>query len=419
MDVLSEYSEFISKQQMDQIYKKAERLSDKHIVCVSSTYQGGGVAEILDSMVILLNKLGIKTGWRILEGSPDFFNITKKFHDALQGEKINLSKQKKEIYYETNHRFSLFTHIEHDLVIVHDPQPLPLIDFYKRKEPWIFRCHVDLSNPNIEVWNYLKGYIEKYDHLVVSLEKYKQKLSIPQSVIYPAIDPLTSKNKPVAQKDIDKYMHKYDINTSKPVIAQISRFDKWKDPLGVLDVFELMRKKVDCQIVFLGSLAADDPEGVKIFEKVECRAQKSNYQKDIKLILMDNDFLVNCLQRVSSVIIQKSIREGFGLTVSEALFKGTPVVASNVGGIPTQIIDGYNGFLHDPKDTVGFSESILKLLKNETLRKKFGENGREYVKKNFLTTRLIDDWLILYETWLEKKATHDSKRVPLDSGTVT
>jgi trehalose synthase len=403
MRILKDYNEIVGEDALNRLYEKADKLSGKHIVCINSTYQGGGVAEILDSIVILLNELGLEVGWRILHGSPDFFTITKKFHNALQGEKINLSDQKKDIYYDINRRFSVFTHIEQDIVMVHDPQPLPLIDFYQKKQPWIFRCHIDLSAPNQQVWNYLEYYIKKYDHFVVSLEKYKQNLSIPQSVIHPAIDPLTTKNKEASEDEIDKYMLKYDIDRSRPIIAQISRFDKWKDPLGVLDVFHMVRSKVDCQLVLLGSLASDDPEGQEIFQKVQEKAKKSIYENDIKLLLMENNFLVNCIQRASTVVIQKSIKEGFGLTVSEALYKGIPVVASNVGGIPTQVVDGKNGFLHDPKDYVGFSNSILKLLKEPNLRKELGKNGKEHVKKNFLITRLISDWLDLFDSVLNKK----------------
>ncbi len=402
MGILEAYREVVSENALEELCERAERLSGKHIVCINSTYQAGGVAEILDSAVILLNELGVEVGWRILHGSPDFFTITKKFHNALQGERINLSDQKKSVYYETNRRFSIFTHIEDDIVMVHDPQPLPLIDFYRKKQPWIFRCHIDLSAPNQEVWNYLRRFITKYDHFVVSLEKYKQKLSIPQSVIHPAIDPLSSKNKETSIDDVEKYMRKYDIDKNRPIIAQVSRFDKWKDPLGVLDVFQMVREKTDCQLVLLGSLAYDDPEGQAIFQQVQEKAKKSRYERDIKLLLMENDFLVNCVQRASSVIIQKSIKEGFGLTVSEALFKGTPVVASNVGGIPTQVLDGYDGFLHEPKDCFGFRDSILKLLRDKALREELGKKGKEYVKKNFLITRLVSDWLGLFESLLSK-----------------
>ncbi|RLI99893.1 MAG: glycosyl transferase family 1 [Candidatus Aenigmatarchaeota archaeon] len=403
---LKDYRKIVGKAVMDEIYSKAEKFSDKHVVCISSTYQGGGVAELLNNLVFLFDEIGIDFGWRILHGSPDFFGITKKFHNALQGEKINLSDRKKELYCETNRRFSTFTHLcnqhtHHDLVIVHDPQPLPLINFYKKKQPWIFRLHIDVSHPNLEVWNYLKPFIEKYDSLVISKEEYRKNLSIPQNIIYPAIDPLSQKNKFLSEKTVDRILGKYGINDNKPIISQVSRFDKWKDPIGVIKIFEYVRKRVNCQLVLLGSLATDDPEGQVLFKKVEKKAEKSKYKRDIKVILVENEALVNTLQRASSVVIQKSIREGFGLTVSEALFKGTPVVASKVGGIPLQVIDSENGYLHEPEDIKGFGDSVIKLLKDDALRAKFGSKGYLHVKDNFLITRLLLDWLNLFEKYIK------------------
>ena len=401
---LSGYAAIVGKPELEKIYAEAEKLSGKHITCVNSTYQGGGVAEILNSIVPLFDQVGVDFGWRILHGTPDFFTITKKFHNALQGSKINLSKRKKDIYYETNRRFSTFTHIEHDLVIVHDPQPLPLISFYKKAQPWIFRCHIDISNPIKEVWDYLKGFIQKYDHFVVSLPEYqKDDLDIPQSVIHPAIDPLTAKNKAVSETKVSKYLEKFGIDRKKPIISQVSRFDPWKDPIGVVKIFERVRKKMDCQLVLLGQFATDDPEGHKILRSLQKKVDKSSFKHDIKLVVVDNAFLVNCLQRASSVVIQKSLKEGFGLTVTEALYKGTPVVASNVGGIPLQVIDGENGFLHNPHDLKGFSTSVLKLLKDEKLRTAMGKAGKEHVKKNFLITRLMLDWLYLMNNLLSKR----------------
>jgi trehalose synthase len=395
---LKDYRKIIGDGAVAAIQSKAERLSDKHILCISSTYQGGGVAEILNSLLLLLNQSGVKSGWRILHGSPDFFTVTKKFHNALQGEEIHLTGKKKELYYDTNRRFSIFTHIDHDLVFVHDPQPLPLIDFYRKSQPWIFRCHIDISNPNPRVWDYLKGFIEKYDRFVVSNEAYKKEMKMPQSVVCPAIDPLDPKNRPVREGTVWKCLGMHGIDRGKPIISQVSRFDKWKDPLGVIKVFESVRDKADCRLVLLGSLALDDPEGQRIFERVRAKAEKSRHRNDIKLILAENDFLVNCLQKASSVVMQKSLREGFGLTVSEALYKGTPVVASAVGGIPLQVVDGVNGFLHEPANVRGFSGSVLKLLGDDKLRLELGKNGTEHVKRNFLITRLMSDWLDLF--WL-------------------
>lgn len=402
MNLLKKYQRIVGKETIAEIREKAKKLENKHIICVNSTYVGGGVAELLNSMVYLFNELDIDFGWRILHGNPDFFNVTKKFHNALQGEKINLSKRKKDIYYETNRKFATITHIKHDLVIIHDPQPLPMIDFYDKKQPWLLRLHIDLTNPDSQVWNYMKGFMKKYDHLVVSREDYEKDVGIPQSVIHPAIDTLSNKNKPVKDTKIDSFLQKFGVNINKPIISQISRFDKWKDPLGVIEVFELVRRKRDCELVLLGSFATDDPEGQQVLEQVQRKKQKSKYGKDIKIILQDNDLLVNCLQRKSKVVVQKSKREGFGLTVTEALYKGTPVVASNIGGIKLQVVSGMNGFLHEPSDHKGFAQSILTLLDDEEMCEGFGRRGKEHIIRNFLMTRLMLDWMNLFETYLKK-----------------
>lgn len=397
---LNKYKKFCGQEVIDLIYAKARRISEKHIVFVSSTYQGGGVAEMLNSLVFLMNEVGVNVGWRILHGNTDFFRITKAFHNGIQGEKIKLSKRKKTIYYETNKRFAAFTHLDHDLVVVHDPQPLPLIDFYKKTQPWIFRCHIDLSQPDTSVWNYLKEFIEKYDRILISKEEFSQDLKIPHTVLHPAIDPLATKNRALPEATIIKVLQKYQINTNKPIIAQVSRFDKWKDPIGVIKIFEKVREKINCSLVLLGSLATDDPEGTIIYDKVLNKAKKSKFSQDIQILLVQSDVLVNCVQRKAAVIIQKSLKEGFGLVVAEALFKGTPVVASNIGGIPLQITNDFNGYLLDPNDLQGFTDKILLLLTNDTLRTKLGTNGIAHIKNNFLITRLLIDYLNIFEQHL-------------------
>jgi len=404
--LLNRYKKICGNKTIELLLSKAKALSKKHIVFISSTYEGGGVAEILNSFIRILNDMGVNIGWRILHGTHDFFVVTKKFHNSLQGEKINLSDRKKKLYYETNKHFATFTHLKHDLVVVHDPQPLPLINFYKKTQPWVFRCHIDLSNPAPNLWAYLKKYIEKYDNVVVSKSEYYKNLKTPCSIIHPAIDPLSTKNHHLSDQTIKKYLRKYDIPINKPIISQVSRFDKWKDQPGVIKIFEKVRKKINCSLVLLGSPATDDPEGEMMYKKIFKKVEKSKYKSDIKIILVNSDILVNCVQRASSVIIQKSLREGFGLVVTEALYKGTPVVASKVGGIPLQVIDGFNGFLLEPNDVAGFANKIIMLLKDEKLRLELGQNGIEHVKNNFLITRLILDWLNLFEKYLlhEKKA---------------
>jgi len=391
---IEDYRFIVGDRTIADIYRKARRLYSKRIVHINSTYQGGGVAEMLSSLVPLMNDAGLLTDWRILFGNPDFFNITKKFHNALQGGDINLSEIKKKIYTETNENFIVYNHIDHDFVIIHDPQPLPLISFYRKRQPWIWRCHVDLSTPNQVLWDYLKGFIIKYDMAIVSNKKYlKKDLPVEQKVVYPAIDPLSPKNMEITPALKNKILRKFKIPTDKPIITQISRFDKWKDPEGVIEVFKRVKEKIDARLILCGSMAADDPEGNIIYERVKKKANSLIKSGDVLLITRESSILINVLQRISSVIIQKSTKEGFGLVITEALWKGSPVVASNIGGIPLQIIDGETGFLLQPDDIDGFAEKIILLLKDRKLAEHLGKKGKEHVRKNFLITRLLIDYL--------------------------
>jgi len=396
MHDIDNYREIIGDKAFSDLFKKANKLTTRKILNINSTAQGGGVAEILESLVILMNELGIYAGWRILHGNPDFFAITKKFHNAIQGSSIHLSEIKKKLYLRANQAFSVFTHIDHDAVVIHDPQPLPLIRYYKKKQPWIWRCHIDLSNPHKQLWNYLMKFILRYDQVIISSEKYRlDKLPVPQIVIPPAINPRSPKNIDLFPAEIIKQCKKYDIPTDKPIITQVSRFDRLKDPEGVVKIFKKVKSKIDCRLILCGSMAVDDPEGIKIYEQILQSTQKMIEKGDVIIYNIENDILVNVLQRISSVIIQKSIREGFGLTVSEALWKETPVVASNVGGIPLQITDGENGFLVEPYDCDGFTDRIIYLLENTSIAEEIGKKGKEVVRNKFLITRLLADYIDL------------------------
>lgn len=392
---LSDYREVVDEAKISEIYRKGNKIADNHILHINSTYYGGGVAEILRNMMPLMDDIGIDVGWRSLVGSPDFFRVTKKFHNALQGEEITLTDMKKQVYEQTNLSFAKFTHVDHDLVIVHDPQPLPLSRFYKRKQPWIWRCHIDLSEPQGELWEYLRGFILPYNLVVYQMDEFAaQGISGNYTVMKPSIDPLSVKNKDLPNGTIEKYIKKAGVDKDeRPLIAQISRFDKWKDPQGVINVFDLIREEMDCQLLLVGAMATDDPEGQQVYEEVHSLVKDRG---DIRLIVGAHDIMVNAIQKASDVIIQKSIREGFGLSVTEALWKKTPVVASNVGGIPAQVKDGETGFLINPDDYEGTAKKIMDLLTDENLREEMGENARQHVKKNFLITRHVEDWIDLW-----------------------
>jgi len=396
MKSLDDYLPIVGEKVLGQIYQKAHRLVNKHIVHINSTAHGGGVAEILNNLIVLLNDIGVDSGWRVLIGPSDFFSITKKFHNGLQGNSINLSTNKKNLYLETNDRFSRFTHLDHDCVIVHDPQPLPLIKFNKKIQPWIWRCHIDITHPNPELWNFVKTFILRYDLMVISSEQFrKDDLPLEQKIIHPSIDPLSPKNMDLSAGLIEKTLRKFDIPMDKPLITQVSRFDPWKDPEGVLKVFNEVKEKVDCRLLYCYNMAPDDPEGIIIYNRMKKIAGKYLQSGDVLFRLGDNQILVNALQRVSAVVLQKSIREGFGLTVSEAEWKGTPVVASRVGGIPEQVIDGKTGFLVDPQDIKGCADKVAILIQDKKLAAKMGKSAKEFVKQKFLITRHLDDYLNL------------------------
>src|SRR5437773_3857459 len=387
---IEDYEPLVGQEQVERIREKARKFKGLRVANFNSTYYGGGVAETLSSLTLLMNNLGLRTEWRVIQGTADFFSITKKMHNALQGGKIDLSSIKKEIFEQVIYENSVRNFLEHDFVIVHDPQPLPLIEHYDKKCPWLWRCHLDLSRPNAEMWKYLRRWIDKYDAVVVSCPEYKQEMKPPQRVLMPAIDPFTIKNRQLSDKEIDERLAHYKIPTDLPLVVQISRFDPWKDPEGVVKAFKAARKEVDSRLVLLGNFATDDPEGEEIFNSLcACRDERI-----LILTSGDDTALVNALQTRSAVVLQKSLREGFGLTVAEAMWKGTPVIGGNVGGIRYQIEDGAAGFLVSSVEEA--ADRIVRLLKDEKLREEIGCRARETVREKFLLTRYVEQYLDLF-----------------------
>lgn len=394
---IEDYEQFVGKEKIEQIKDIAIKLEDKHIVNVNSTYSGGGVVEILNSIVVLMNTLGVETDWRSLKGSHSFFDVTKKFHNALQGGRISLSERDKTIYIDELERNALMHHFrEHDLIFIHDPQPLGLIKFFKkRRQPWIWRCHIEIKNANKKIWKFLHTFASQYDGAIFSLPKYKQRdLDMDQFFIAPSIDPLTLKNKYLTESQSKKILSKEGIELNKPLITQVSRFDKWKNPLGVVQIFKRVKERIDAQLVLIGDMAADDPEGPKIYNRVVKQAEK---MKDIRIITKKDDLLVNALQKKSYVVLQNSIREGFGLTVSEALWKETPVIGRRVGGIPLQVINKKTGVLTN--NTRDAADWCVKLIKDNKLRNRMGKDAKEHVRKNFLITRQLYDYLNIIDNY--------------------
>jgi len=351
------------------------------------------VAELLTPLTLLMNSVGIKTGWRIIHGLPDFFSITKKMHNALQGGKINLSARKMKIYEAVILENAVRTHLEdHNMVIIHDPQPLPMIRHYKKNGPWIWRCHVDLSKPNRKLWRYLVPFIEKYDAVILSIKDYKKRLKTPQFFFMPGIDPFSIVNREMSEGEIKERLSHYKIPTDLPLVVQISRFDRWKDPEGVIEAFKLARKEVDCTLVLLGNVATDDPEGPEVYDSL-----RDNREERIIILSQQDTALVNALQCTAAVVLQKSLREGFGLTVTEAMWKGAAVIGGNVGGIRHQIQDGVNGFLVSSVKEA--AERIVQVIKDKKLRFRLGRKAKETVAKRFLLTRYFEQYLDLFNSF--------------------
>jgi trehalose synthase len=392
MVTIEDYEPLVGSETIDRIRRKAQPLLNKHVVNISSTYYGGGVAAKLSSLALLMNQIGIKTGWRIIQGTPDFFAVTKSMHNALQGGDITLTDQMKQIYEQVNYENSIRNHLRHDIVIVHDPQPLSLIQHYPHTNPWIWRCHIDLTNPHRELFEYLKPWINSYDAAVVSIPEYRQDITPPQFFFMPATDPFSMLNREMSEDEIAELMRKYHIPTDLPLVVQVSRFDRWKDPQGVIDAFRLATKETPATLVLLGSAATDDPEGEGVY-----RSLIAQQGERILIINQDDSLLVNALQRKAAVVLQKSLREGFGLTVTEAMWKGTPVIGGNVGGIRYQINDGSNGFLVDSVEQAG--ERIAQLLKDGKLREQLGREAKETVRRNFLMTRLMEQYIDLFNSF--------------------
>lgn len=391
MGKIEEYIPIVGQATIDDLRRIGGKLKGKVVQNINSTSVGGGVAEILNRMVPLLKELEVDARWDVIKGGTQFFEVTKKFHNALHGKAEDIKDGDFDIFIETSRRNIDEIDTYGDIVYVHDPQPIAMVE-KRGNNKWIWRCHIDISNPDSEVWGFLREFVVKYDAAVFSSPNFSWKLPNRQFLISPSIDPLSDKNKDLPQDVIDSVLDKYGIVRDKPIITQISRFDRLKDPVGVISAYKSVRRYIDCQLILAGGGAQDDPEGSKVLEEVR---RKAEGDPDIHILLLpQDDITVNALQRASTIILQKSLKEGFGLTVAEALWKAKPVVASAVGGIPLQIAHKYSGLLCHSIDGAAFS--IKQLLNSPKYAKKLGENGREHIKNNFLITRHLRDYILLF-----------------------
>lgn len=394
---IEDYAPIVGGGEVESIKGLAEHIKGAKVLHVNATKFGGGVAEILSRIVPLAESVGLKAEWETIEGSKEFFWVTKKIHNALQGdERVLLDKEMFGLYLETNRRNSSIISHDAEVVVIHDPQPLPLIE-NRGHEKWVWRCHIDTSNPNMRVWSMLRDYVRMYDAAVFSLEKYIPRDLAGMRVLidYPTIDPLAVKNMPLTPTDIQKVLERYGVDPERPIIGQVARFDPWKNPTGVIDVFRMVKKDLEgVQLLMIGSFAHDDAEGEEWYNKTVRYAEG---ERDIHILtnldgVMDRE--VNAFQRSMTTALQLSIREGFGLTVAEALWKGVPVVGTKAGGITLQVIDGVTGFLVNGLEEA--AERVKMLIKRPWLARELGYAGRQHVKLNFLITKGLKNYLRMH-----------------------
>jgi len=400
MSNIRDYAAIVGEGTIEELLLLADRLKGKTIQNINSTAVGGGVAEILIRMLPLLRDLGVKASWGVIKGNEKFFDITKKMHNALHGVNVPIGPDELDYFIKVNRENAQEIMTDADIVFIHDPQPIALIeqktDLGRR---WIWRCHIDFTNPKKDVWDFLKSYIERYDCTVFSAPAFSRPSAVRQVLISPSIDPLSDKNKEIADDLVSGICERFNLDRRRPIITQISRFDYLKDPVGVIRAYKLVKKHVDCQLVLAGGGATDDPEGMKVLEDVHREAEND---PDVFVLFLPpgSDIEINALQRASDIILQKSLREGFGLTVAEALWKGKPVIASAVGGIPLQIAHKYSGILtHSIEGTAYW---IKQLLNEPAYANKLGANGREHIKYNYLITRHLRDYLLLFLSLYEQ-----------------
>jgi trehalose synthase len=394
---LLDYEPIIGKAEIDELRFLARHLRGKTVKMVNSTAVGGGVAEILNRLIPLMNELEVPTKWEVITGGNDFFEVTKGFHNALHGGEYLVNKEVLDIFLMYNEQNRQRMDFVEDLFVIHDPQPVGLIRSKRDRGRWIWRCHIDLSNPNLQVWNFLRPFVEQYDAAIFSSPAFTRQLSIPQYLFYPCIDPLSEKNKELDAAYVQKVCDDFGIDRSRPVITQISRFDRLKDPVGVIQAYKQAKKYVDCQLVLAGGGATDDPEGAVVLAEV---MEAAGEDPDVIILNLPpwSALEINALQRASTIVVQKSLREGFGLTVTEALWKGKPVIAGAVGGIPTQVIHKLTGVLVHSVE--GCAYQIRYLLTHPEFAEQLGRNGREHVKENFLMTTNVKRWLLLFQIML-------------------
>ncbi|TVQ48176.1 MAG: glycosyltransferase [Gloeocapsa sp. DLM2.Bin57] len=413
MNILETYAQLAGEEVVTQLQQLAKPLQGKEIVHVNSTAVGGGVAEILTKLVPLMRELNLNVSWDVIKGDDGFFQCTKSMHNALQGDEVPISQSLLKHYEEVNasNAEQLRSKLEGaDFVFIHDPQPAPLLKYCpQRKGKWIWRCHIDASHPYRPVWKFLRPFLTDYDASIFSLAAFARSLPHPEYIIPPSIDPLSEKNIDLAPAEIEEVCDRFSLDRKRPLIVQVSRFDRFKDPVGVICAYRLTTKYVpSLQLVLVGGTATDDPEGKIVIEEVKMAAQDD---PDIKILLLPPDAhkTINALQRAADIILQKSTKEGFGLTVTEGMWKGKPVIGGNTGGIRLQVIDYHTGFLVNTPE--GAALRMRYLLPQPDKIEEMGKKAKAFVRDNFLMTRQLREYLTLMVALLHG----DTNRIELES----
>lgn len=388
--MLADYRDVAPTGTVDFLRRLGELAEGRTMLHVNSTRYGGGVAEILHRLLPLMDELGVKTRWEVLTGTDLFYRTTKSFHNSLQGTKQRLTEEMFEAYVECNRENATRLNLDADFALIHDPQPAPLIEHRPSGSKWIWRCHIDLSTPQRSVWQFLRPYIIRYDAAVFSLAKFAQRLPIPQFLVYPSIDPLSDKNRELPEEEVGTILSRLEIPQDKPLLVQVSRFDRFKDPVGVVEAYRIVKKSHDCRLVLAGGSADDDPEGAEVLAEVR---EAAGNDPDVHILLLPPtaNIEINALQRAAAIVLQKSTREGFGLTVAEAMWKGKPVIGGETGGITSQVIHGKTGYTVNSPEGAAFY--IKHLFNDLELMAAIGRQAKEYARHRFLITRQLQDYL--------------------------
>ncbi len=391
---LKDYIPIVGEGVVSELELLGARLAGKRVINVNSTRVGGGVAEILGRLIPLLNEVGLDARWEVIQGTEDFFALTKHLHNALHGKSHTFTAQDHAVFDDTTARNLKSLDLDGDIMFIHDPQPAGLVR--RRAEAggsWIWRCHIDLSAPAPGAWEFIEPLVRQFDLSVFSSPQFARTLSIPQVLVSPSIDPLSDKNRDLSQSEINDILSRLGVHSDKPIVTQVSRFDRLKDPVGVLEAWRLARRRVDCQLILAGGGATDDPEGAEVLREVR---ERSDNDPDVHVLDLPptSNIEINAIQRASTVIIQKSLKEGFGLTVSEALWKGKPVIAGAAGGIPLQITHKYSGILTHTIEGTAFW--IKQLLSEPEFANRLGTNGQNHVRANYLLTRHMRDYMLAF-----------------------